>query len=250
MKILKVKEFEFILDSDIFEQYQGFSFSVNVSRGKPHLQIYIDGAYSSMSRLIMNSGKRTIFLNKNVLDLRRENLAHSSPERQRQSAQRFYQKNKERLNKKQLELYYADKEKFTRRGKEFRQRNKEKYQKRRQTPHVKALLYKQNRNINSKYRFLKYQAKARHITFNITKIEYSELVLDKFCHYCTKSVMLEAGGSLDRINNDLGYSCDNVLVCCRDCNQLRGDRLTVKETEIAINAILEYRKNNIDFVLK
>lgn len=65
---------------------------------------------------------------------------------------------------------------------------------------------------------------------------------DNGCFYCQKDVKTEKGVSLDRINNDKGYTLDNVLPCCGDCNIMRSDILTVNEMEIAMTAILDYRR--------
>jgi hypothetical protein len=62
------------------------------------------------------------------------------------------------------------------------------------------------------------------------------------CHYCHKSALSRWGVGLDRIDNNEGYYGDNVLPCCGPCNKIRGDNLTVEETEAAMEAVLELRK--------
>ncbi len=62
------------------------------------------------------------------------------------------------------------------------------------------------------------------------------------CHYCgsgivwhphTKNKGKDILGSrsykLDRKDNELGYSKDNCVVCCWECNQLKGNRFTYEE---------------------
>ena len=62
------------------------------------------------------------------------------------------------------------------------------------------------------------------------------------CIYCKKDIMNETGCGLDRINNDKGYTFDNVVSCCGDCNKIRNNILTHKEMEVAMTAILNYRR--------
>ena len=52
----------------------------------------------------------------------------------------------------------------------------------------------------------------------------------KNCHYCKTSIRWRVSGyNLDRKNNNLGYSLDNCVVCCGDCNRTKGDRYTYEE---------------------
>ena len=59
------------------------------------------------------------------------------------------------------------------------------------------------------------------------------------CHYCHASVTFaqhrihhkpnNSRYNLDRTNNDLGYIKGNVVVCCKRCNQAKGNRFTYQE---------------------
>jgi hypothetical protein len=98
---------------------------------------------------------------------------------------------------------------------------------------------------NQKYAYAKNSAKTTKKPFLLTKEQYIEIA-SKNCYYCdTPSCGLGVG--LDRINNDktIGYTIDNVLPCCKLCNKIRGYILTVEETKVAIQAILEHRKNMV-----
>jgi hypothetical protein len=61
------------------------------------------------------------------------------------------------------------------------------------------------------------------------------------CHYCGGMLLDETGCGLDRRNNSIGYTIENVLPCCGVCNQIRNVHLTVKEMEVAMGAVLMYR---------
>ena len=58
-----------------------------------------------------------------------------------------------------------------------------------------------------------------------------KLVLSKLkCFYCKekcellyKNVFAKKQWTLDRIDNDSGHNCDNVVICCLECNIKRGD---------------------------
>jgi hypothetical protein len=100
--------------------------------------------------------------------------------------------------------------------------------------------HEHRRKPKNRYIILKGLAKRRKLEFNITKKDYFTLISYP-CHYCQKSLLDETGGGLDRIDNDKGYTLDNVLSCCGTCNKIRGDSLTVEETVVAIQAVLAYR---------
>lgn len=67
--------------------------------------------------------------------------------------------------------------------------------------------------------------------------EYVELI-SKGCYYCETDLKQRSGIRLDRIDNSKGYEQYNVVPCCHSCNMLRGDRLTVEETQ-AVVALLK-----------
>ena len=65
------------------------------------------------------------------------------------------------------------------------------------------------------------------------------------CYYCNILSKTKVGTGLDRINNSYGYHIDNVLPCCRSCNVTRGDRFTVQETKVMINALQNFRSQKL-----
>lgn len=84
-------------------------------------------------------------------------------------------------------------------------------------------------------------AKTRNHEWAITLEQYSALLL-MGCHYCGSDLTHSTGGSLDRKNNERGYTMDNVLPCCGECNVIRSCKLTVDEMEVVAKALHSYRR--------
>ena len=72
--------------------------------------------------------------------------------------------------------------------------------------------------------------------------EQYEAIISQPCHYCYCSLYNFGGSSLDRIDNLVGYVLTNVLPCCGICNNIRNNFLSVKEMEVAMAAVVEFRK--------
>lgn len=60
-------------------------------------------------------------------------------------------------------------------------------------------------------------ARHRHLSFEITKEEFMTF-WQKPCYYCGQKV---ATIGLDRVDNDLGYTIENVVPCCSKCNFMK-----------------------------
>lgn len=91
----------------------------------------------------------------------------------------------------------------------------------------------------NRYSNLKGRAKSRGILFDLDPAEFEEWFddQDEFCHYC--GVEFSYIGkrkrntfSVDRIDNDEGYSIGNIVPCCCRCN-------TIKSYDIPYYAMLE-----------
>lgn len=91
----------------------------------------------------------------------------------------------------------------------------------------------------------KRQAKRRGLAFDISDADFLSL-RQLPCHYCGGSLP-PVGTGLDRIDNKLGYVPGNVLPCCGPCNTHRQGTWTVQEAEIAIRAVLTFRKAQHSF---
>ena len=83
---------------------------------------------------------------------------------------------------------------------------------------------------NKLYRDYKYGAKARGYDFDITIIDFKNIIKQN-CYYCNSepnkiqktyySDEIIYYNGIDRMDNDLGYVLDNCLPCCTMCNQAK-----------------------------
>lgn len=85
--------------------------------------------------------------------------------------------------------------------------------------------------------------RKKKLSWDIKFNDYVDII-KKTCFYCSKDLLLEFGTGLDRIDNSLGYTVNNVLPCCGNCNKIRGDYLTVDEMVHVMSSLMEYRKIN------
>lgn len=88
---------------------------------------------------------------------------------------------------------------------------------------------------------LKGRAHARKRTFDIN-IEQFKILISQPCHWCKVPDSNELRLGLDRINNELGYSIDNVVPSCGPCNNTRSNKITFEEFPIIIKALLLFRE--------
>jgi len=91
------------------------------------------------------------------------------------------------------------------------------------------------------------------VDVDITFDEFLDIVKNKECHYCGDEIEYyehtrnwgkpnSRAHHLDRKNNNLGYTKDNVVTCCWECNRLKSDRFTYEEF-IQLSPILKKIQN-------
>ena len=74
------------------------------------------------------------------------------------------------------------------------------------------------RVVNDRYSVYKQNAKKRGVAFDIALPIFSSL-LDKACTYCGTHERI----GVDRVDSSLGYSAENCVPCCSDCNYAKRD---------------------------
>lgn len=101
------------------------------------------------------------------------------------------------------------------------------------------------RSIESRWNAALYECNKRKKHFYAWDISLDDfyILCDKPCVYC-RGVLGEVqfGKGLDRIDHSKAYTIDNVMPCCRTCNRIRGDDITVDEARSMIRHLLKLRK--------
>lgn len=94
----------------------------------------------------------------------------------------------------------------------------------------------------------------RNTKVELTYKEFVKFTKTKYCHYCGDKIQrspfatvegsfLSSAYFLDRKNNDKPYSKSNCVVCCTECNRIKGNRFSYKEFLILAKGLLEIRFN-------
>ena len=89
-----------------------------------------------------------------------------------------------------------------------------------------------------KFRRARYHSDKRGIEWNLSFEEYVD-VIKGVCHYCG-GALPKYGTSLDRKNNSIGYTKENIVPCCATCNDTKGAHLSYDEMIM----LVEYRRRN------
>lgn len=101
------------------------------------------------------------------------------------------------------------------RGKKYKDKNKETIKK-----NNKISSKKRNKNPNRRFSMYKESAKRRNLDFNITFEDFMDL-WENSCFYCGSKI---DGIGIDRKNNNVGYTVENIVPCCSECNMAKGFR--------------------------
>lgn len=102
---------------------------------------------------------------------------------------------------------------------------------------------KRKYDFDVRYKNLKSGAKQRNLELTISFSEYSDLMKQN-CHYCNASLEKHIGTGLDRKINNIGYTKENSVPCCTECNVGKGEFYSYEEWIVMIKALLEFREKN------
>lgn len=156
-------------------------------------------------------------------------------EKQKSYNRDYYQSHKEEIKQKSAQYHKTHKEQKTKSER-----------KRRSTSKYKEYIKMYASTPKKRYWRASRDAEKHGKTFTLTLEEYTKII-EQSCVYCkyTLGTKVIQGSGLDRIDNKIGYELSNVQSCCMFCNYLRGDRLTVEETHVAVQAIIALRKSKV-----
>ena len=123
---------------------------------------------------------------------------------------RWYELNREKRTKELREYDRKNKEGVKERAQRYNKKHKDR---------VIEFQKKYSLSLNGVYRTYRHQAKRRNLPFEIT-LEDLESLITSDCKYCG-----EKNGKIgiDRIDNDCGYTKQNVAPCCKTCNFMKKD---------------------------
>lgn len=120
----------------------------------------------------------------------------------------WYQKNKERNLERSRKWHRANRARAVEIVQAYVSRNKGKV-----TSYNRSF----NQSVEGKYRLLKYRHTKRGWSDELLTLnDYRKLSLLS-CFYCDAPT----NGGLDRADNNLGYSLNNVVPCCELCNHMK-----------------------------
>lgn len=112
---------------------------------------------------------------------------------------------------------------YNQKRKEYRVANQKEYRENKKSYYKKNKdkLLESNKSwrqtINGKFLMYKRGAKARNLTFELTKEEFSTF-WGLYCYYCNDKI--ETIG-IDRIVSSKGYILNNIVPCCSICNVMK-----------------------------
>lgn len=141
----------------------------------------------------------------------------------------YYEQHKEAILKSNKNYYDKNKESILSKGKEYRSINKNK---------LVAFESSHKRRFNVSLR----AAHKRNLEFSITLDQFIEKI-NMNCYYCDNKLCQKSktGIGLDRLNNSIGYTYDNVVSCGKICNAIKNKFLTLEETKAVVTAVLLLR---------
>lgn len=114
--------------------------------------------------------------------------------------------------------------------------------------------WNKKRPFESLYNKLRSDARVRGRDFQLTFEEFVEFTATPRCHYCDRPVVWTRHNitrpksnayNLDRMNNEAGYTKQNLVVCCPICNVTKGNRFSYEEFKVMIAALVEFRRYRV-----
>ena len=104
------------------------------------------------------------------------------------------------------------------------------------------------RSMRRLYRQYNRMCCRRNVFWDLT-LEQFQKITSSPCYYCGKEPSQKSRSytynGIDRLDGKKGYVPTNVAPCCRDCNWLKGNRLTQAEMKVVAEALKKFRQRPI-----
>lgn len=141
----------------------------------------------------------------------------------------YYEQHKEAMLKSNKNYYEQNKDTILLKGREYRALNKNK-------------LLNFESSFKRRFNVSLMAAVKRNLEFSITLEQFIEKISMSY-YYCDNRLCQKSktGIGLDRLNNLIGYTYDNVVSCGKICNTIKNKFLTSEETKAAVAAVLLIR---------
>jgi hypothetical protein len=101
-------------------------------------------------------------------------------------------------------------------------------------------LWKSTRSCS--FNHYKQRAERKGLPFELTVEEFNTFV-NGTCYYCNKTNDVSHRNGVDRKDNTYGYTTDNCVACCGECNQMKADMNSTAFIE-CIKRVAEYNKDS------
>lgn len=131
----------------------------------------------------------------------------SNREKKLEYALQYREDNREKIQEKARQCYEEHREERLEHGRQYREDNRKKIQQYRSSVHGK---------------FIEIQAGARQrgLLFDLVENDVGNITDDP-CFYCGEETTPDMRNGLDRLDNSVGYTTDNVVSCCGMCNYMK-----------------------------
>lgn len=105
----------------------------------------------------------------------------------------------------------------------------------------KDSIYKAMKRLFRRYVLM---CQRRNVYWGLSLEEFHALTSGR-CFYCSRPPQQKSRSytynGIDRVNNRQGYIAANCVTACKECNFIKGDRLTQDEMKIVGEALAEFR---------
>ena len=117
---------------------------------------------------------------------------------------------------------------------------------RKNKPATRLELREEEKNyIERRFKYAIDTASRKNQEWTIEYFDYENMISTNTCTYC-KSSLNKNGIGLDRLDSLKGYTKENCVACCYDCNKVKSNVLTYEEMLVAMKVVQELRNSKKD----